>query len=323
MEKINQENSDGIKEDIANIINKALKDKFPKEELTNSMTIGVTPKLIGIRKNNFRRYVSIDLKTNSGLDKIKTTIDSTKELIIKSYSDHTKLLTVVFEGVLIQLGKKTIVAIYEQDRRLGGEKFFLKKEVHNIEEARKFISDTIEDTRLFLDERLSNFCKKFGLSSSSIGWMRSEKGYFGDRFFDVIPVDTIFHSPKLRKVYESEVEGLSGKDEDATVDAVSFYENRLKEDWFVKDILPVFVSRIDKIEDRFGRSLDDLRVKALEPLTNQIRLHLRVQEETLLVQKDNRATMRLIRKELKRRNDEREVSVRLSKVRELLRGWGW
>jgi hypothetical protein len=272
---------DGIKKHIAGILQKVLKERFPNEDFSNSMTIGQTPKIIGIRKNNFRRYIVLDSVSSSGLSKVKTTIVSTKECKIKSFSEHTKLLTVFFEGVLIQLGRTKLVAIYEQVRNLDGSKGFVKKEVRSIKEARDFITRTVEDTRVLLDDCLAHFCSHYGLKFNKIDWMRTEKGYFGDRFLDAVPSDTIFHSEKLRKVYAGEVEGLSGKDDDATVDTVLFYENRLKEDWFVKDILPVFVGRISAIEEKFGKSLEDLRSQALEPLTDQIKLHLRVQEATL------------------------------------------
>lgn len=278
--------SEDVQKHIAEILQKVLKKRFPNEDFTNSMAIATTPKLIGIRPNNLRRYIEISGKGNSSLENLKRAIDTTKKYQILSFNEHNKLMTLKYKDVMLQIGKTKITAIYEQARQ-NGEKFCFKKEVRTIQEAKDFLIGKIGEIKNKLDDAMQAFCHDEQLHFIEINWQRGELGLFGDKFLDAIPAGVEFHSNHLRKLYEDELEGISGKDQDVIIDAINFYENRLKEDWFVKDVLPIFNNRIELMFSKVDASNKEY--------AENIKLHMEVQKQQL-------ANLRLQNKLLKENN---------------------
>jgi hypothetical protein len=156
----------------------------------------------------------------------------------------------------------------------------------------------IEEVIKELDSSAVIVLKKFmlefgGHSTLTILNSTNENKVKSESAIDKIPQNLTFRNEQVKKVYmESNVEFSS------PVYVANYLSNRA-----VEAVTPEISARLDSIRDNITRFQDS----ALNPLTEQIRLHLKVQRETL-------KTLKAIRGSFESRED---------KVKNLKREWGW
>jgi len=234
---------------------------FLKEAQSNSMaTTTITPKIIW-RPNNYRRKIEVKEKTNSGINKIRTTIPTS------SYSAHTKMLSIkdYLPNITIQYGKNTLTGIYSQNR-IGGVKEHFLIERESIDEINKAIDEKKEKIRERIDIALDRFIVQFKLriQLKKPEWDRYEDFVKGEEYIDKIPSEVIIHDTFFKKVYGQGIEFKnSGKGESPVVHMKNYIKNRA-----VEDISPQIAEEINT----FRNSTEII----LAQFAEQIKLHLGV-----------------------------------------------
>ena len=88
----------------------------------------------------------------------------------------------------------------------------------------------------------------------------------------------------------------------------NYIKNRVEEDFIIKELA--------QVRSEFVNALDSFKSEALLPLTEQIKLHLEVQRETLKTQKCMQKTLKSLKGEVK-------SLAREKKVKQLLKDYGW
>lgn len=239
----------------------------PNASSKDSMT---TMEVKFIRPNNYRRGINIKFIKDSGISKILTTIETA------SQGKHNKLVNVPNyrnSGISLQLGKNLLVGIYSQIYS-EGKKYWFRIERNTSEEIEKAIEDKKNEIRDKIDNALKLFCEEFdlGFRFEKPYWVRSETAIHGDDYIDRIPRSLIVYDTIFKKVYKDDLEFKSGNNEEPVVYLKNYINNRALE-----KVSPAIVSEINELHNAFDR----FTVDALNPLTEQIKLHLEVQRETL------------------------------------------
>jgi hypothetical protein len=246
----------------------------PKEASFNSMT---TVETRFIRPNNYRRGVNVKLLKDSGVSKILTTINDARQ------GKHNRLVNIPNYrnlGISLQLGKNKLIGIYSQVFSQG-KKYWFRIERNTVQEIEDAIEKKKEEIKFQIDNSLRLFCEEFdlGFKFDKPFWVRSETAIHGDDYVDRIPRDLIVYDTIFKKVYKDDLEFKSGKNEEPVVHLKDYLNNRSLERFS-----PQIVSELNSLHFAFDR----FTVDALNPLTEQIKLHLEVQRETLSALKDLR-----------------------------------
>lgn len=244
----------------------------PIEALSTSMTTSKKHIKLLFRPHNYRRQTRVGIKTNSTIKNIIT-------LFPNSLAAHSKLISIkdYLPNITIQYGKETLTAIYHQNI-IGGYKETYLIEANTIEEFNKRVSHYKNIRKEKLDFALYKFSKQYRihLPYEKIEWSRAENWIRGEEYLDNIPREVILHDTHFKKVYMSGFEFLGNKGDDPTGTLTTYIKNRCLE-----DVAPEIVNKLDQFEEQ-----------ALTPLTEQIKLHLKVQRETLktlkLIQEANK-----------------------------------
>ncbi len=202
-----------------------LKRKTPKEGSSNSMTTTTTLKSIFFRPNNYRRRLNIKRTPLN----IRGAIESTYKV---QHSPHTKLLFVTHKGILIQVGKKSIIGIYKQNI-IAGHKEIYKIDAYTFKDLNHRIEQIKKSIERKIDNALISFARKFKLilPGELPKWSRYEDFIKGEEFIDSIPKEVIIHDTIFKKVYEKGIEFKSSKDHKTpTTHLKTYIKNRAIED---------------------------------------------------------------------------------------------
>jgi hypothetical protein len=242
-------------------------EQSPFETLNDSKT---TMEVKFIRPNNYRRGINVRLLKDSGVSQILTTIKDS------SQGKHNKLVNVPNyrnSGISLQLGKNLLVGIYSQIYS-EGKKYWFKIERETSEEIEEAIEKKKDEIKFKIDSALKMFCEEFdlGFKFEVPFWVRSETAIHGDDYIDRIPRSLIVYDTIFKKVYKDDLEFKSGRNEEPIVYLKNYINNRALEKH-----TPVIANEINSLHSAFDR----FTIDALNPLTEQIRLHLEVQRETL------------------------------------------
>jgi len=238
---------------------------IPKEDIFNSMTTTRKPYSFFWRPNNYRRQMRVGIKTNSAEKSIVA-------LFPHSQNKHTKLISITNykENITIQYGKDKLTAIWKQ-RIISGKKqtWFIEADTQN--ELNEILDNIKQKIQNNIDDALIEFARKFKLllPFEKPEWSRYEDWIKGEEYIDNLPIQCIIHAKHFKKVYGVGVEAVGGKGEEPTAKAKQYITNRM-----IEDFSPEIAESINNIVKTFEDS-------ALLPLTEQIKLHLEVQRETL------------------------------------------
>lgn len=148
----------------------------------------------------------------------------------------------LYPRVTVQVGKKTITAIYDQHDENGKKEFFEVERVGGVERKAREINE-------LLDGVLRDFSGRIGLLGVSVPvstW--HEDGLKGERFIDSLPKEMILQAGCVTKLYGEGVE-FKGK-EDAGVLAERYLRNTA-----LLELAPELV-----------RGIEDLKVVVGDPL---------------------------------------------------------
>lgn len=157
------------------------------------------------------------------------------------------------------------------------------------------VIDAVSKLELECIDVLKEFIKLYGGSSSFVcvkSWIPDNK-ILHDKIVDSIPNDVTFRNDVVKKVYNTipkNVEVSSPASASNTFRNLALY-----------DFAPIIASEINSLHSAFDR----FTIDALNPLTEQIKLHLEVQRETLATLKDMRDNMKK------------------DKLKSLKHDWGW
>lgn len=157
---------------------------------------------------------------------------------------------------------------------------------------------------------LKDFIAEFG-GESDYKILRhvSENKIMNEEMIDKLPIEMTFRNDAVKKVYmEKNVEFTS------PVLASNYLRNRA-----IEAIAPEILDSLNAL----GEAQTKYAKEALEPLTAQIKLHLKVQEATLEAQKETAITMRAIRKDLRLRQKAEAQGARMDRIRAIKGAFGW
>jgi hypothetical protein len=246
----------------------AINDNVPFETSDRSMT---PPIIKYIRPNNYRRLLNIKLLNESGIKSILTTPLSKRDpqnhiIDVANYRNS---------GISLQVCKNNLIGIYSQVYS-NGKKYWYKIERDTDEEINQVIEAKKEEIKEKIDNAMLMFCEEFKLNFrfEKASWLRSETAIHGDDYIDRIPRELIIHDTIFKKVYKDDLEFKSGKGEEPIVHLKNYITNRA-----IEKISPEIARELAEI--RFERN--DFR-EALALYTEQINLHLKVEERQLEVQ---------------------------------------
>lgn len=152
---------------------------------------------------------------------------------------------------------------------------------------------------------LEKFISVFGGNSEfNLLNARSEDKIVNEDMINLIPEKMTFYNDVVKKVYNEKNVEFSNP-----VQACNYLTNRS-----IEDITPSIVEAINGL----GKQYNQMSEGVLKPLTAQIKLHLKVQRETLKTQKQQAQTMSEISQAIKE-----ITSPKQQRAKELLKEWGW
>lgn len=243
-------------------------EKFLKETDSNSKTV----RRILFRPNNYRRYTALYLsetQKNNLLTTLQTTLfkgsikweDKSIEKT-PSYSIRNKLLFVKFtNNVTLQLGKDTIVGIYNQKQ--GNKKIVYEIKGETYEECGNNILLKAKEIQETIDKTIKDFCQRFGIRYGfEFKWERHEDWIKGEEFIDSLPKDMIIHDTVFKKVYGDGIEFKGGIGQEGGVLVKNFLKNRALD-------VPKIEEKLDDFNDKFNKI-----ITAVEFLAQNINTHI-------------------------------------------------
>jgi hypothetical protein len=237
------------------------KANFPKEQLTDSMTIPhYGPQYSGgivWRPNNYRRQIRIFRNINfpqeikdSGLK--PTSITYGKVISIHNYKPQ----------ITIQVGRNNITAIYSQEKR-GKHKVHYLIEADNQDLINQRIDQKKEEIRERIDSALLEFARRFKVLDplQRPKWSRFEDFIKGTEYLDSIPADLVIHDTTFKKVYGRGIEFIKSKPgEEPATKLKQFIKNQVYND----------------TESRVIEHIDNVLLPVLEQLSYNLRTHITV-----------------------------------------------
>lgn len=244
--------SDVVKEVLERITLPVSKD-FPKEDLTNSMTIPQNGVKFLWRPNNYRRKLRVKTKSNSGLNSILSVYKDS------GFSEHTKIVTIRFGNILLQYGKNFLTAIYSQNIIDGAKEIFLI-EASSRGEIDSRIDEKAKEIKDKLDMALFDFAREFKLviPGEAPVWSRYEDFIKGDEFIDSLPPGCIIHDTLFKKVYSEGLEFKSCKERPEPIASIKqYFKNRVMEDWIPEVALAINGMNVNVTShlNEFGKNL--------------------------------------------------------------------
>lgn len=240
-------NVKGFKKQIERLVTPIF-NRVLQEKNSNSMTTikdYEIPLKILWRPHNYRRRLTVKLKTNSTITKVLSAIEPTKEIQI-NFNEHTKLISIHnYKGITIQYGKRTLTGIYTQDKIYGEKQTYLI-EANTLKDLEKRITQKKEQIRKKIDNALISFSRQFKikLPLEKIIWGRYENWIKGEEFIDKIPKEVIIHDTYFKKVYPIGIEtkNTGKKDEDPVVTIKNHLSNSM-----IRKISPEIAESLSKI----------------------------------------------------------------------------
>lgn len=171
-------------------------------------------------------------------------------------------------AVTLQVSKRLITGIWSQGRSRKTWKIHYDS-VNALEDDLNAVKSKI---RLQIVESIMAFAKLESLSLiGDFRWSRHEDWIKGEDYIDKIPQDLIIHDTVFKKVYGEGVEFI-GSTSEPTGEVKQYIKNRV-----VESFAPAINETMQEVAKSFRLVADE----ALNPLTHQIKLHLKVQRETL------------------------------------------
>lgn len=260
--------------------------------LNNSMTTKCYPKKtfsILWRPNNYRLKINTKKPDNSTLN---SAIDSTEWKSKSTFCIHTQKISIKdYNGITIQVDKNSITGIYSQNI-ITNQKETYHITADSIEALNERIEQRKEEIKKQILDSLKVFSARFNIEliKGTEKWTRYEDWIKGEEYIDSLPKDMIIEDTYFKKVYETGIEFKKplGQDIDPAVFVKNYIKNRAIEDIAPEIAKAIMEIRLDNVKD-----FKILSEEALKPLTAQIKLHLKVQRETL-------KTMKSIRKSLQK-----------------------
>jgi len=247
-------------------------DDINNNSLSETFDRSMTPPITKyIRPNNYRRLINIKFIKESGISRILTTPLAKQNL-------QNKIIDIPNyrnSGISLQVCKSKLIGIYSQVYS-NGKKYWYRIVRDSDEEINKVIETKKEEIKDKIDSALKMFCEEFnlGFRFENPIWLRSETAIHGDDYIDRIPRDLIIHDTIFKKVYKDDLEFKSGKGEEPVVHLKNYITNRA-----IEKIAPEIARELAKIQDeRFEFN------KSLALYTEQINLHLKVEQRQLEVQ---------------------------------------
>lgn len=197
----------------------------PASIIPTSMTTTQRPIKILWRPNNYRRKMIAHDLVNSAIAKIKECYQ------ILQIAPHSKLLFIRdYPGVLLQIGKSTIIGIWSQPVVKGVKQtVLLEGTPQDIDERLVMKRDEIAQQ---IDTAMLGFCERLELQGAGvIMWDRYEDWIKGEEYIDRLPVDCIIHDTYFKKVYGEGIEfKQTSKKEAPGVHVKNYIKNRAVED---------------------------------------------------------------------------------------------
>lgn len=205
-----------------------------------------------------------------------------------------------FENCNIRIKKTQAEIVYNPT-----EKKLFKIELGIDKDIKGQITSIVTDIVSQSITALKKFIEIFGGSSEfKLLNVRSEDKIIDEAMINLIPAKMVFYNDIVKKVYnEKNVEFPN------PIQAINYLTNRS-----IEDITPSIVEAINGL----GKQYKQMSEGVLKPLTAQIKLHLKVQRETLKTQKQQAQTMSEISQAIKE-----ITSPKQQRAKELLKEWGW
>ena len=236
------------------------------------------------RPNNYRLQIPFKReKLNLGTD-ITPLIKDRKGSVVKTPYGNIKVsnfgskISCKIDRFPVMLDKESITITYSLKIETLNKKFkkeikkaIYKIEAENIGDIDKKIKEKVEEIKKICIETTERFIKKYGGEAdfSKAKWIAHEDGIHAE---DWMPKEEVIYDTHFKKVYKNEIELKS------PLLVKNYISNRV-----VEEIAPEIAKEI-KNNNNSIESIKDVLKKELNPIlkefTKQIKLHLKVQEET-------------------------------------------
>lgn len=305
MENNSDKNVGISEEEYKSYINKLIEDtistKAPFRQPKNHVLVvghdNPQPKHVYFNPHNYRLYLNFD-RTTLNIPEPGVNPWSLKTV------NSTELLVTNYKGCNLRVKKSQIEITNLIDERW----YIIDVSKEGIIQAQyeKIINE--KDAQAI--QVLKEFMLEFG-GNSDCKILRhvSENKNMGEEMIDKLPKEMTFRNDAVKKVYmESNVEFSS------PVLSSNYFRNRA-----IEAIAPEILDSLNAL----GEAQTKYAKEALEPLTAQIKLHLKVQEATLEAQKETAITMRAIRKDLRLRQKAEATAARVDRIRAIKGAFGW
>lgn len=303
---------DKLKEHIRKITTPIF-EKALKEKLPDRMSVGRgrldDEKVVFYQPHNLRLYFDWEPVDFDRVARVETDLLGSVVTTEKNYGSEISFKN--FLGCEITVKRKTVeVRDYRAHKR-----WYAVHCASAEDEIVTILADKTSDVINILKEFIRCFGGKSGFNLLNI---YSEDKVAGEDAIDLIPLKQKFQTKIVKKVYnERNVEFKS------PAFSSHYLEERAKEDFVA--------NKLEIIRGEFQEALDSFRSEALVPLTEQIKLHLKVQEESLLTQRATQEALRSLSggvSELKGvvvgiRDDESRGGFVLRRRRSFLDGLSW
>lgn len=255
----------------------------PQETQPNSMTIIFKPFFLAWRPNNYRRQILIKQSSDSGCIGNEGTIPSFPLEIKRKYKKkvtiggRNKLISIkeFRKNITLQLGTKTLTAIYSQEKEKGKKIVYLIKG-KNKDDVLEWIKKRKEVIRKRLEEALITFAKenKIYLPLVKPIWTRYEDFIKGEEYIDSLPKDLVVYGITFKKVYTEGIEFINYKDEEPTDSIKNYIDNQaMLQDKDVKTILGGMDYKINRIMGEFMATIET-RNKIDRELAINLKAHI-------------------------------------------------
>jgi len=180
--------------------------------------------------------------------------------------------------LMIDIPKTThigkITAIYKN------KGFWYKVLITNLNEFAYYIDTKVEEIKQKLFNEVKTALKKHKYKGliffNQFKWVRHEDAIKGEDFIDSLDPSMIIYDTYFKKVYPDNIEFKN------PVFVKTYIKNRV-----IEDLAPEIKKELIDIKDLMNKFSNE----ALIPLTEQIKLHLEVQKETLLTLKEIRKSL--------------------------------
>lgn len=279
------------KESFKDYIERVVRSKVPQEIKPNSMTTPINNLKIFFRPNNYRRKIIINPLTNSTIKNINSAIG--KLFLKKDFkqAEHSKLIFIKnFNGITLQIGKKSITGIYSQ-RIIEGQKQVFMIHAETMEQLQERIDKRKNKIRSAIDSAILLFCKETDIDIIERPiWDRYEDFIKGEEYIDNIPAACIIHDTFFKKVYGEGIEMKQTENkEPPTVHIKNYIKNRA-----IEDISPVIAEELAIVREMTKEAIS-LNTSTSKLLNESIRQDMRNQSDLLEFKADIRVHNKVLK----------------------------